>query len=42
LVRANVSGTAKVDALGLAAVTLAGSPSCTVKTQGSSTVTGCR
>ena len=42
LVHANVSGTAKVDALGLAAVTLAGSPSCTVKTQGSSTVTGCR
>jgi hypothetical protein len=42
LVRASVSGTAKVDALGLAAVTLAGAPSCTVKTQGSSTVTGCR
>ena len=42
LVRASVNGTAKVDALGLAAVTLAGSPSCTVKTQGSSTVTGCR
>jgi hypothetical protein len=42
LVRASVSGTAKVDALGLASVALAGSPSCTVKTQGSSTVTGCR
>ena len=41
LVRATVSGTAKVDALGLASVTLAGAPSCTVKTQGSSTVTGC-
>jgi len=42
LVKASVSGTAKVDALGLAAVTLAGRPSCTVKTQGSATVAGCR
>jgi hypothetical protein len=42
LVRASVSGTAKVDALGLASVTLAGAPSCMLKTQGSSTVSGCR
>ncbi len=42
VVRASISGTAKVDALGLASVALAGAPSCTLKTQGSSTVTGCR
>ena len=42
LVRAAVTGTAKVDAVGLVSVTLAGAPSCEVKTQGSSTVTGCR
>ena len=42
LVHAAISGTAKVDAIGLASVTLAGSPSCTVKTQGSSTVSGCK
>ena len=41
-VRAVVSGTAKVDALGLASVALAGAPSCTVKAQGSSTVSGCK
>jgi len=42
LVRAAVSGTAKVDAIGLASVTLAGAPSCILKTQGSSTVSGCK
>jgi hypothetical protein len=42
LVRAAISGTAKVDALGLASVAITGSPSCTVKVQGSSTVTGCK
>jgi putative autotransporter adhesin-like protein len=42
MVRASVSGTAKVDALGLASVALTGGPSCTTKTQGSATVTGCR
>jgi hypothetical protein len=42
LVRAAISGTAKVDALGLASVAITGSPSCTVKAQGSSTVTGCK
>ena len=41
-VRAAISGSAKVDALGLASVALAGAPSCTVKAQGSATVTGCR
>ena len=42
LVKAAISGTAKIDALGLASVTLTGSPACTLKTQGSSTVTGCK
>lgn len=42
MIRANVTGTAKVDALGLASVALAGSPSCTTNTQGSASVTGCR
>ena len=42
LVRASVSGTAKVDALGLASVALVGRPSCETKTQGSATVSGCR
>lgn len=42
VVRASVSGTAKVDALGLASVALDGAPSCTTKTQGSATVSGCR
>ncbi len=41
-VRAAVSGTAKVDALGLASVALTGAPSCIVKAQGSATVTGCK
>lgn len=42
LVRASVTGTAKVNALGLASVALEGTPSCEVKSQGSSTVSGCR
>jgi hypothetical protein len=42
LVRAKVSGTAKVDAVGLASVALSGSPSCESKTQGSASVSGCR
>lgn len=41
-VRATVSNSAKVDALGLATVTLGGRPACTVKAQGSATVTGCK
>jgi len=42
IVKAAVSDTAKVQAFGVAAVTLTGSPACTVKTQGSATVEGCR
>ncbi|WP_114227345.1 MULTISPECIES: GIN domain-containing protein [Sphingomonas] len=42
LVRATVSGTAKVDATGVAAVTLAGDPGCQSKTTGTATITGCR
>lgn len=42
LVRATVTGSAKVDALGLASVAMAGAPSCTVKSQGSASVSGCR
>jgi hypothetical protein len=41
-VRANVSGTAKVNATGLATVELDGSPACEVKTIGSASVSGCR
>ena len=41
LVRASADGTAKVDAIGLASVALAGSPACTVKSQGTASVTGC-
>lgn len=42
VVRANVSNSAKVDAAGLASVTLTGSPACTVKAQGSANVVGCK
>ncbi len=42
IVRANVTNAAKVDALGLAAVTLAGKPACTVNAKGSASVTGCK
>lgn len=42
LVKLIVSDTAKVDAFGLASVALQGNPACTVKTQGSASVTGCR
>ncbi len=41
-VKARVTETAKVDAIGAAAVALDGRPACTVKTAGSATVTGCR
>lgn len=41
VIRANVSNSAKVDALGLASVALAGNPACSVKAQGSATVVGC-
>jgi len=42
IVKLTATGTAKVDALGVAAVTLAGNPSCIVTTKGSASVTGCR
>ncbi len=42
IVRANVSNSAKVDATGLASVTLTGNPACTVKAQGSANVVGCK
>lgn len=42
IVKANVVNSAKVDALGVASVTLSGNPACTIKAQGSATVTGCK
>ena len=42
IIKLAVSETAKVNALGLAAVTFTGNPACTVKAQGSATVTGCK
>ena len=42
IVRATVTNAAKVDALGLAAVTLGGRPACTVSAKGSASVTGCK
>ncbi|HEU0309842.1 MAG TPA: DUF2807 domain-containing protein [Sphingomicrobium sp.] len=42
IVRAQVTNSARVDATGLASVTLTGSPACTVKAQGSANVVGCR
>lgn len=41
-IRAKVSNSAKVDAMGLATITLAGNPACIVKAQGSATVSGCK
>ncbi|HUE79864.1 MAG TPA: DUF2807 domain-containing protein [Sphingomicrobium sp.] len=41
-VKAAVTETAKVDALGAATVELQGRPACMVKSAGSATVTGCR
>ena len=42
LVRASISGTAQVNAVGLASVAIAGAPACEVKAQGSASVTGCK
>lgn len=39
---ATLTGTARIDASGVAQVAIAGSPACTVKTLGSATVSGCR
>ena len=41
-VRTTVTNSAKVDALGLASVNLAGRPSCEVNAKGSATVSGCK
>jgi len=42
IVKLTATETAKVDALGVASVTLGGKPACTVTTQGSASVSGCR
>lgn len=42
IVRMAVTNSAKVDANGLAAVTLTGNPACEVKARGSANVTGCK
>ena len=41
MVRASVGNTAKVNALGLASVEIAGGAACEVKAQGSASITGC-
>ena len=42
IIKLTATGTAKVDAIGVSSVTLAGNPSCSVTTKGSASVTGCR
>lgn len=42
LVRAQVSNSAKVDAMGTAEVQISGSPACTANAVGSAAITGCR
>ncbi|MEO7786591.1 MAG: DUF2807 domain-containing protein [Sphingomicrobium sp.] len=42
VIKAFASDTAKVDAIGVAAVTLGGGPSCIARTKGSASVEGCR
>ncbi len=42
LVRATVSGSAKIDATGTAHIEISGDPACTVRAAGSATVLGCR
>ena len=42
IVKLTATGTAKVDAIGVAAVTLIGKPSCIVTIKGSASVSGCR
>ena len=41
-VRANVSNSVKIDAQGPATIEIAGKPACTVKADGSASVSGCR
>lgn len=42
LIRLTASDTAKVNAFGVSAVTLGGNPSCTLRIQGSASVSGCK
>lgn len=42
LVRVTATNTAKIDAMGLASVTLAGAPACVIHGQGSASVEGCK
>ncbi|WP_187107852.1 GIN domain-containing protein [Sphingomonas xanthus] len=42
IVRATVTNSAKVDAIGMAMVALTGQPACTAKARGSASITGCR
>jgi len=42
VIRANVTETAKVDAIGVGSVTLGGKPACTINARGSAVVTGCK
>ena len=42
IIRAQVTNSAKVDANGLASITLTGNPACTVKAHGSANVVGCK
>jgi hypothetical protein len=42
IVKLTATGTAKIDAIGVASVTLKGKPSCIVTTKGSASVSGCR
>ena len=42
VVRAQVNNEAKIDAMGLASVTLTGNPACTVNAKGSANVVGCK
>jgi hypothetical protein len=42
IIRATVTETAKVDAIGVGSVTRGGKPACTVSAKGSAVVTGCK
>lgn len=42
VIKATASDTAKVDAIGVAAVTLSGRPSCIARAKGSASIEGCR
>ena len=42
IVKLDVSGTAKIDAIGVSSITLTGNPACTNNVKGSATITGCK